>query len=204
MLYELKSIRKSQHLTQSQLAEIVNVPLSTYRNWEYLKNMPRLDELAKLAKTLGCTIDELIGDMDSTKFKPMTHNAPLYGKIAAGKPFEAQEQLSTVPIPDKFIDDGYEYFYLEVDGDSMNKVVHDGDYVLMRKTHEARNGDIVAVIINTYDATLKIWHKTDTSLILSPSSHNLAHQDIIFRDADDNNPEISVIGKMVWYMAPLM
>lgn len=208
MLKNLKQLRLEKGLTRKKVAEDLGVSLGTYRNWEQGVNAPRMaSDLAQLASYFDVTIDQLLGRSEVyeplPKLKVMTKTAPLYGAIAAGAPMEMWEYLRHVPLPDAFAENGKEYFYLEVQGESMNKVILNGSYALIEHTQEVNNGDIAAVIVNGHDATLKKWYKTENSLVLSPSSYSEEFDDIVYRDGDESNPEIKVLGRCVWWMGPL-
>lgn len=206
MKNKIQKYRLLAGLSQEQAAEALGVAISTYRNWEYGYRDAKSDVLMKIADLFRCTVDELLGLnlLDTTsKLIPMTRTAPVYGKIAAGIPMEAQQELSYMQVPDRFHGNGKEYFFLIVDGDSMNRIIHDGHYALIEKTYDIKNGDIAAVIINGYNATLKLWHKTVTgTVVLSPASFNEKHQDLVFCPTDEEQTTISVLGKVVWSMSP--
>ena len=62
MLYELKQLRKKKGITQNEAAKEFGVPLSTYRNWEQLKNMPRDNvTLKKIADYFDVSMEALFG-----------------------------------------------------------------------------------------------------------------------------------------------
>ena len=81
---------------------------------------------------------------------------PMLGRIAAGTPIEAiSDQSSFLSIPSSMIESG-EHYALEIVGDSMiDAGIHDGDTVIIRKTEQALNGDIVVALVNGHEATLK-------------------------------------------------
>ena len=58
---DIKTKRLSKGLTQDALAELLNVTRSTVAMWESQASIPTSDKLPKLAKILGCTIDDLYG-----------------------------------------------------------------------------------------------------------------------------------------------
>jgi len=82
---------------------------------------------------------------------------PLLGKIAAGKPVEAVEQRATLSFAD-FV--GHRDTYaLEVSGDSMiEDHICDGDMILLERTSEARDGEIVVALVSGMETTLKRIH----------------------------------------------
>lgn len=85
-----------------------------------------------------------------------TVSVPVLGKVAAGFPILAQENVSThIPIPRQMIQREGRYFALRVNGDSMiNAGILDGDLVLVLATPHVRHGDIVVALIGD-DVTVK-------------------------------------------------
>lgn len=63
----LRSCRKAKQLTQQKLCDKIGVARSTVGMWETGKSLPRTDMIPKLADTLGCSIDDLFGDLVGTK-----------------------------------------------------------------------------------------------------------------------------------------
>jgi repressor LexA len=101
---------------------------------------------------------------------------PLLGRIAAGQPIEAVENPETISLAD-FVR-SKEVFVLEVRGDSMqDEHIMSGDYVLIEKTKNAHNGDIVVALVGGSDATLKRFYREGDNIRLQPS--NAAMQPII-------------------------
>jgi repressor LexA len=127
---------------------------------------------------------------------------PVYGRIAAGEPLEMCELVEEVEAPaTKRERHPYAYFLI-VSGDSMNNEILDGHLALIDPKAEVRNGDTVAVNVNGYDATLKVWHRTSNSVILSPNSTNPEHRDIVIDETSPDAPNLRVLGKKVWAMYP--
>jgi len=95
---------------------------------------------------------------------------PLHGRIAAGVPIEAFEDSATLPVPAALLGVG-EHYALEVSGDSMVEAgILDGDYALIRRTEEARDGDIVVALIDDADATLKYFRREGAMVRLDPAN----------------------------------
>ena len=118
---------------------------------------------------------------------------PILGKVAAGMPIFAQENIEGYAAND--FDDGEEYFALRVRGDSMNAAgIADGDLLVVRKQPVVDNGEIAVVLVNGNDATVKRFHQVGQMVTLSPQSLNPAHQIQIY-----NTKEIpvSILGKVV-------
>jgi repressor LexA len=94
---------------------------------------------------------------------------PLLGRIAAGQPIEAVQNPETISLAD-FVQ-SKEVFVLEVRGESMqDEAILDGDYVLVEKTKNAHNGDIVVALVDGTDATLKRFYKEGDQIRLQPSN----------------------------------
>ena len=95
---------------------------------------------------------------------------PLHGKIAAGVPIEALEGHNTLAVPMALLGAG-EHYALEVSGDSMIEAgIFDGDYALIRKTSDARDGEIVVALVRGEEATLKYLRKQGPQVRLDPAN----------------------------------
>jgi repressor LexA len=105
---------------------------------------------------------------------------PLVGRIAAGTPITAQQEVEdTFLLPRKFVGHGT-FFMLKVAGDSMiNAGISDGDYVVIRQQEEVTSGDIVAALLDGIEpeATIKTFQRAeDGQYWLMP--HNPAYPPI--------------------------
>jgi repressor LexA len=95
---------------------------------------------------------------------------PLHGRIAAGTPIEALQGTDTLPVPAALLGPG-EHYALEVAGDSMVELgILDGDYALIRKTNEARDGQIVVALVDNAEATLKTLRHEGQMIRLDPAN----------------------------------
>ena len=113
---------------------------------------------------------------------------PLVGRIAAGGPILAEQQIEEIfPLPRQLVGEG-NLFMLKVAGDSMiNAAIADGDWVVIRQQESAENGEIVAAMIDG-EATVKSLKQSDGHVWLMP--HNPAFTPIL---GDDS----TVLGKVV-------
>ncbi|HEX4605429.1 MAG TPA: transcriptional repressor LexA [Candidatus Angelobacter sp.] len=94
---------------------------------------------------------------------------PLMGRIAAGQPIEAVETPETISLGD--ITRSKDVFVLQVKGESMkDEHIVDGDYVLVEKTNNARDGEIVVALVEGTDATLKRFYREGVNVRLQPSN----------------------------------
>ncbi len=103
---------------------------------------------------------------------------PLLGIVAAGRPIEAIEQRRTIEVPAWMMKPRATYFVLQVQGDSMiEDHIEDGDFILVRQTHSAQNGERVVAIIDQ-EATLKRFEKKKDRIWLHPANVNLSSMEI--------------------------
>jgi len=100
-------------------------------------------------------------------------NVPLVGRVAAGTPLLADENKEDVfPLPAHFTGPG-EFFLLTVSGDSMIEAgILDGDMVLVRRQHDADNGEIVVALLGE-EATVKRFFKEKERIRLQPENRLL-------------------------------
>ena len=109
-------------------------------------------------------------------------DVPVIGKITAGAPILAVENISdTFPIPIDFVGNS-ECFMLTVSGESMIEAgILDGDYILVKKQNVARNGEIVVALIED-EATVKTFYKEKDYIRLQPE--NSAMDPIIVKNCE--------------------
>ena len=113
---------------------------------------------------------------------------PLVGRIAAGVPITAQEQVEDVfTLPERLVGDG-DLFLLQVVGESMiDAAICDGDWVVVRSQPTAEKGEIVAAMIDG-EATVKTFVQRDDHVWLMP--HNPSFAPILGDHAE-------ILGKVV-------
>ena len=132
-------------------------------------------------------IEVLDGDNFMPSRKEMV-NVPIIGKVAAGVPILAHENIEDYfPIPVDFLGN-QESFMLIVKGDSMiNAGILDGDYIIVQKQNTAKNGDFVVALIND-EATVKTYYKEKDYFRLQPENPYLLP--IIVK-------EVNILGKVI-------
>ena len=113
---------------------------------------------------------------------------PLVGRIAAGVPITADQQVEEIfPLPRQLVGKG-DLFMLKVSGESMiDAAICDGDWVVVRRQPDAVNGDIVAALLDD-EATVKTFQRKDGKVWLLP--HNERYTPI-------DGTYASVMGKVV-------
>lgn len=99
---------------------------------------------------------------------------PMVGRIAAGIPITAEQQVEEVfPLPRQLVGKG-DLFMLKVVGESMiDAAICDGDWVVIRQQKDAENGEIVAAMLDD-EATVKVFQRRDGHTWLLPRNSNFA------------------------------
>jgi repressor LexA len=99
---------------------------------------------------------------------------PLLGTVAAGAPIEAIENPDRIHVPAEMVRRAEDTYVLQVRGDSMiEDHIQDGDFVVVEKRHEARNGETVVALVGGSDATLKKFYRRGPKVVLEPANQAL-------------------------------
>lgn len=130
---------------------------------------------------------EILDDTFNLTRREVT-NVPLVGRVAAGEPILAQENIENYfPIPVEMLPNN-NTFMLTVKGESMiNAGILDGDYVLVEEQHTALNGDMVVALIED-GATVKTFYKEEGVIRLQPENDFM--DPIIVRN-------VQILGKVI-------
>lgn len=174
--------RKASPLTLKELAKVYNL--------DYIDLLEKSGYIDLAEKERIKKIDNL-----NKKFYP----CPVYGKISAGQPNWAEECLDGyLPIDPNLMNiiNPEECFFLKINGESMNKVIKNGSYALIRKTDFVENGEIAVVLVNGFDATLKKFTKQGDVIVLEPMSDDPT----ITTQVYNKDTSIKVIGKYIGKM----
>lgn len=203
----IKEMRQLHQLSQAQVAYKLGIERSTVAHWEAGTSTPNYETLNTLANMFDVTSDYLIGKTTVpygeviSRVDIMKHKVNVYGRIPAGVPFEAIEEiLEEIEIPERLAKKKKDLFGLKIVGTSMNKIIPDGAIGVFEKTPELSNGDIGAILVNGYDATVKKFYKLTDSTLLEPLSYDPGYEPMIIKDGSE---EVHIIGKLIWYCAPL-
>ena len=136
-------------------------------NW-YVKTLEEEGHLSRVKGPNGKRALTLIHKEHATT----TARLPLLGLIAAGEPIEALENPEVVDVPPSLLHP--DNYVLQVKGDSMiDEQIHDGDFIVAKKTKIARSGQIVVALING-EATLKCYVPKADCVELHPKNPNFS------------------------------
>ncbi|WP_409292442.1 transcriptional repressor LexA [Peribacillus sp. SCS-37] len=117
-------------------------------------------------------------------------NVPLLGKVTAGQPITAIENIEEYfPLPEHLVPHDDHVFMLEVMGDSMIEAgILDGDFVIVRQQKTANNSDIVVAMTDEDEATVKRFFKEKDFIRLQPENSSM--EPIILQN-------VSILGKVI-------
>lgn len=171
----LKELREAKGMNMRETARALNMPYTTYVNYEKGVREPNSETLIAIANFYNTSIDYLIGKSDVFRFPienniipmPQTKIIPLLGTIACGEPIIAEENIEGyADVPEHIRAD----FALRCKGDSMiNARIYDGDIVYIRQQSTIENGEIAAVLIGD-EATLKRVRIFEDHIVLEPEN----------------------------------
>lgn len=208
----LKQARELRHITLEDAGKKVDVHKSTVLRWENGETekikLPVIEILANYYNVnpvwlMGYDVPMERHEIDSNIF-PDTDTPkkiPVVGKISAGLPILATENIEGYEFaPSSQIKEGYTYFYLRVQGDSMNLKFNEGDIVLVQKQDDLENNEIGVILVNGFDATVKKYRKENGLVILEPMSTNPENTVQIYNPKDT---PIKIIGKVISYQGKI-
>jgi len=167
----------------------VHSHLATLEEKRYIKRNPSKGRAIELLRE-NLHADESRAGKYSDKENIV--NIPLVGRVTAGEPVLATENVEDVfPLPKQVIrgKDSDATFLLRIEGDSMiEDGIFDGDFVIVNRQQYANDGDIVVALVGDEDATVKRIYREDDRVRLQPA--NQAMQPIYSRN-------VQILGQVV-------
>lgn len=192
----IKCLCEKQNTTIMQLEIELGFSNGAISKWK--KSSPKVSSLIKVSKYFKVSMDYLLGNevipINNSKEKGV--RIPVLGRIVAGIPIEAIEDIiDWEEIPTSMARTG-DYFALMVTGRSMEPTLRDGDVVILKKQSDVDSGDIAAVLINGNEATIKEIKKGLSGITLI--GHNVVEYSPTFYSNEDiERLPISILGKAV-------
>ncbi len=176
---------------------------------QYVKGVyePKQQALYKIAHALSVNVAWLMGYdvcMESSSYESLNDESNLkkkgviinvLGRVAAGIPIEAVEEIiDTEEITVELAKTG-KFFGLKIKGDSMSPNICDGDIVIVRQQEDAESGDIVIATINGDEATCKRLRKYKDGIELI--SNNPSYAPFEFSNKEISEKPVRIIGKVI-------
>lgn len=193
----IKKLRVTHGLTQSELGKIAGVSDKAIWTWENGTAEPRMGAIQKIADHFNIKKSDLIEDHSSepnlagiTNISfPASKPVPILGDICAGEGTWCEENFEG----HFFIDSSVKAdFCVRVRGDSMiDAGIRDGDLAFIKKTYDYKDGNIYAVRINSdCEAVLKKVFWQDDTIVLNPC--NAEYKPIV-----TDSEGVSVVGECI-------
>lgn len=198
--------REALGWSQWDLAAALNTSQGTVSRYETGKRVPDYDRILEIGNATGLSVSYLMGLSDDPFNEPKSgpvYMRPVLGCIAAGTPRAAIEQADDRhETSSALYQDHPRGFWLQISGNSMNRLFPDGALVYVDPDMEVRNGDVAVVFVNGDDATCKriFWERG--AIRLKPDSWDRDYQDRLIFANDPDAPEVRVLGKVISYTAP--
>lgn len=177
---------ESAEMRITDLSNVTGVSKGRISHWLKGENIPGKNLLI-VSRALGVSPSYLLGQEEARSVPPpKIHEVSVLGKVAAGVPISAQEDIIGSIWTDK------ECFALKVKGDSMSPRIMDGDIVLVKKQESAEDGDLVIAEIDG-EATCKVLKRSHGSVMLVPFNAAFAPFVYTGQEAED----LRILGKVV-------
>lgn len=189
----IKTRRKELNITLEEIGDYVGVSKTTVQRWESgnISNMRR-DRIKKLSEILQIDAEQLLGIemQQETRFTKI----PVLGKVAAGVPVSAQEDvLGYEDVPNEWVEN-CKMFALKIKGDSMEPRIAEGDIVIVREQKTVENGEIAIVIIGDEAVCKKVVKHSDSLVLVSL---NAKYEPMLFSLEDMDKKPVVIAGKVV-------
>lgn len=204
----IKRLREEKGLSQEDLAKILGYKSRSMINKiEKGINDINQSKIKAFAVALGVSPSYLLGydDIEERLPSPMDEQERLnkkkgvkiavLGKVAAGIPIEAIEDiLDYEEITEEMARTG-EFFALQIKGDSMSPRILDGDVVIVRKQSYCESGKTAIVMVNGEDATCKRVLLNDNGITLMPL--NPTYMPTFYTNEQIADLPVTIIGQVV-------
>ena len=179
---------------QKEIAQALGFNQKTFNGWCTALSMPTMGKVQALADYFGVLKSDLIDEYRPTSEQTRAVRIPVLGRVAAGIPFEAIEEVIDYEEISEAMAHGGDYFGLRIRGDSMEPKISDGDIVIVRKQDDADDGDLVIALVNGTDGCCKRLRKYKDSIALI--STNPAYQPMYFSAEEQKTLPVRIVGKV--------
>lgn len=189
----LKRLMKEKRKTAPMLARYLGISDQTVYSWFNERAYPRSTNLERIATYLNVTAEQLTGSNKDDSVSAI--RIPVLGKVRAGVPLDAIEEIiDWEEIPSAMARSG-EYFALQIKGDSMNPRMFEGDVVIVKKQSTIECGQIAIVLVNGYEATCKKIKISADGITLI--GFNPDFVPLKYSAADIINLPVQIVGRVV-------
>lgn len=181
--------------SQFDLADYMNVSQASVSNWAKGIKTPRMDKIDKICSYFNITRSMLMEDTDG-KVSIKAVQIPVLGRVQAGIPIDAQQEIIDWEEISPGMATRGEYFGLQVKGDSMEPKFSEHDVVIVRQQSDAESGSIVIALVNGYEATIKKLIKYEDGGI-ALIALNPVYQPLRFTEEEIISKPVEIVGRVV-------
>lgn len=183
----IKQKREEKRLTMKELSDKIGVSEGTISRWESgnISNMRR-DKIQALSNVLGIPPQVIMGWEE-----PKPNRIPVLGRVAAGIPIEAIEEIIDYEEVDDRLAALGDLFGLRIKGNSMEPRICNGDVVIVHQQADVESGDTVIATINGDDAVCKRLYRYGDTILLRSNNPVYADIDVTGR------ADFHIIGKVI-------
>ncbi|MBQ6579434.1 MAG: helix-turn-helix domain-containing protein [Oscillospiraceae bacterium] len=192
-----KNLRKDNNLTQAELAKKLGVAPSTVGMYERGQREPDFETLEKIANYFSVNMNTLLGKENETDIASgsLGIKIPVLGKVAAGIPITAVENiLDYEEISSEMASSG-EYVALKIQGSSMEPRMFEGDVVIVRVQSSVEHGEVAVVMVDGSEATVKKVQFQSSGILLQP--FNPSYEPIFYSNEEIEKLPVRIFGKVV-------
>lgn len=212
----IRALRDREGISQYRFAEDMGITQTTVSNWEAAGKRPRSKNIIdRICETYNVTEQDLFGYADGlyAKIHGLTE-APagaiavrgvegarvpirVLGKVHAGVLDDEEACDGMAEVPASLLEGHPRAFALLTEGTCMNRVIAQGEVVLVDPDMTPGRGSIVVAETEAYEAIMRRWFLGASKLMLSPDSYE-EHEDLVFEYEDGS---VSVLGVVFWHQA---
>lgn len=197
---KLKKCRKDRSLSQKEFGQKIGVAESTVSLYESNKRFPDADTLKKISALFEVSLDYLLGNEPAKAAQPKTTGRgvriPVLGRVVAGIPIEAVEEiLDYEEITPELAATG-EFFALKIRGHSMEPRMMEGDVVIVRRQDDVDSGDVAIVLVNGDEATVKRVKKQPEGITLIATNTSV-YEPHFYSNKEIAELPVRILGRVV-------
>ena len=210
----IKNFRSEHSISQDIFAErsglskaYVSILERNYNPKSKKSPIPSLETIKAVSSVIGMDFNDVISILDGNQKISLINNdtqnslsvsavrIPVLGKVAAGIPITAVENIIDYEeIPSSMAETG-EYVALQIKGSSMEPRMFEGDVVIVKVQPTVDSGEVAVVIINGNEATVKKVQLRPDGIVLQP--FNSAYDPMFYTNEDIESIPVRIFGKVV-------
>lgn len=193
MAQNIKYYMNLHQKERNDVCKDLGIKYTTFTDWVNGKTYPRIDKIEAMARYFGISKADLVEERNSSESVGVM--IPLLGRVAAGVPISAVENIIGQEEISRNTAIQGEFFALKIKGDSMSPYIMDGDIVVVRQQNTAESGDVVIALVNGHDGVCKKFRKLETGIALT--SVNPAYDPMIFDHREIDSIPVYIMGKVI-------